>query len=148
MTGKSGLGVKVRSTTRTAPDATAQANWMRPLLSIVLLPFFDKPAYAPSSRSTALGLAARRWRISSATSPTNTSSSPRFSADTIAVATARGATFGGGTVWNHSISSGPVKTFTTLTPPGRSSARRQCDNERQAACDAEYAPNIGQFASA
>src|SRR6478672_1498470 len=61
-------------------------------------PAFNKPTYAPSSRSTALGLAARRWRISSATSPTNTSSSPRLSADTIALATARGATFGGGTV--------------------------------------------------
>jgi hypothetical protein len=86
--------------------------------------------------------------MSSATSPTNTSSSPRFSADTIALATARGATFGGGTVWNHSISSGPVNTFTTLTPPGRSSARKECDSDRQAACDAEYAPNTGQFASA
>src|SRR5262245_24841360 len=39
MTGKSGLSVKVRSTTRTAPDATAPANCLRPLLSIALLPF-------------------------------------------------------------------------------------------------------------
>src|SRR4029453_4167003 len=68
-------------------------------------PVSSKSAYAPSSRSTALGLAARRWRMSSATSPTNTSSSPRLSADTIDDATTRGATFGGGTVWNHSISS-------------------------------------------
>src|SRR5205823_14211748 len=82
-------------------------------------PVSSKSAYAPSSRSTALGLAARRWRMSSATSPTNTSSSPRLSADTIEVATTRGATFGGGTVWNHSISSGPVNTFTTLTPPAK-----------------------------
>jgi hypothetical protein len=70
-----------------------------------------------------------------------------LSADTIDDATTRGATFGGGTIWNHSISSGPVNTFTTLTPPGRSSARRECDSDRQAACDAEYAPNTGQFAS-
>src|SRR5712671_5909211 len=34
--------------------------------------FTNITAYAPSSRSTALGLAARRWRMSSATSPRNT----------------------------------------------------------------------------
>ena len=60
-----------------------------------------------------------------------------LSPDTTACAIARGASFGGGTVWNHSMSTGPVKRFRTLTPPGRSSARRQCDSDRHAACEAE-----------
>src|SRR6516225_3904956 len=89
------------------------------------------------SRSSAFGLTARRCRMSSATSPTNTSSSPRWSARTTALASAAGATFGGGTVWNHSVSSGPKNTFTTLTPPGRSSARMHCAADRQAASVAE-----------
>src|SRR6516162_9502600 len=89
------------------------------------------------SRSSAFGLTARRWRMSSATSPTNTSSSPRWSAPTTALASAAGVTFGGGTVWNHSVSSGPKNTFTTLTPPGRSSARMHCAADRQAASVAE-----------
>src|ERR1700716_2985746 len=38
MTGKSGLSVNVRSTTRTAPDATAPAKSKRLLLSTLVLP--------------------------------------------------------------------------------------------------------------
>src|SRR5262249_53825009 len=89
------------------------------------------------SRSSAFGLTARRCRMSSATSPTNTSSSPCSSARTTALAGAAGLTFGGGTVWNHSVSGGPKNTFTTLTPPGRSSARMHCAADRQAASVAE-----------
>src|SRR5262245_52847822 len=90
-----------------------------------------------SSRSSAFGLTARRCRMSSATSPTNTSSRPCWRARTTALASAAGVTFGGGTVWNHSVSSGPKNTFTTLTPPGRSSARMHCAADRQAASVAE-----------
>ena len=50
-----------------------------------------------------------------------------------ALACAAGVTLGGGTVWNHSVSSGPKNTLTTFTPPGRSSARMHCAAERQAA---------------
>src|SRR5919108_2278627 len=52
-----------------------------------------------SSRSSAFGLTARRCRMSSATSPTNTSSRPCRRAWTTALASVAGATFGGGTVW-------------------------------------------------
>src|SRR5258708_18896010 len=38
MTGKSGLSVNVRSTTRTAPEATAPAKFRRLLLSTLTLP--------------------------------------------------------------------------------------------------------------
>src|SRR6185369_11279079 len=92
------------------------------------------------SRSSALGLTARRWRTSSATSPTNASSTPCLSARTTALASAAGATLGGGTVWNHSVSSGPKNTFRTLTPPGRSSARMHCAADRHAASVAEWLP--------
>src|SRR5262245_61211372 len=85
------------------------------------------------SRSSALGLTASRWRMSSATSPTNASSRPRLRAAMTAPASAPGASLGGGTVWNHSVSSGPKNTFTTLTPPGRSSVRTHWAAERQAA---------------
>src|SRR5262249_20842299 len=84
------------------------------------------PTQAPSSRSSALGLTASRARMSSATSPTKTSSRPCCRARTVARASADGATLGGGTAWYHSVSSGPEKTFTTFTPPGRSSARSDC----------------------
>src|SRR5207253_4671718 len=50
------------------------------------------------SRSSALGLTARRCRMSSATSPTNASSMPCLSERTTALASAAGDTFGGGTV--------------------------------------------------
>jgi hypothetical protein len=48
-------------------------------------------------------------------------------------ARAAGVTLGGGTVWNHSVSSGPKNTLTMRTPLGRSSARRLCVADRQAA---------------
>ena len=48
-----------------------------------------------------------------------------------------GVTFGGGTVWNHSVSSGPKNTFITRTPPERNSARRHCAADSEAASAAE-----------
>ena len=45
-----------------------------------------------------------------------------------------------GPAWYHSVSSGPKKTFRTLTPPGRSSARSDSAAERHAASVAEKAP--------
>src|SRR5882757_2647907 len=102
--------------------------------------FACAPAHEPSSRSSALGLTASRARMSSATSPTKRSSSPCCSARTTSLARAAGATLGGCTAWYHSVSSGPKKTFRTLTPPCRSSARRDSDADRQAASVAEKAP--------
>src|SRR5579871_5710286 len=96
--------------------------------------------HSPNSRSSALGLTARRARMSCATSPTNASSMPARNAAITALASAAGATLGGGTVWNHSFSSGPENTLTTFTPPGRSSLRSVCAADRQAASTEENTP--------
>ena len=65
---------------------------------------------------------------------------PSFSALTIALASAAGATFGGGRFWFHSSSIGPGKTLMTRMPLGRISARRHCASECAAAFDAENVP--------
>ena len=138
MTGKSGLSVKVRSTTRTAPEEIAPASSRRLLLCIVTSSGLVEIPMSP------VELALERFRIGRETLPDLFGDisdihllEPASSPDTIACAIARGATFGGGTVWNHSVSTGPVNKFITLTPPGLSSARRQCESDRHAACEAE-----------
>ena len=64
----------------------------------------------------------------------------------MALASCGGVTFGGGTVWNQSVSRGPQKTLTTRTPPGRNSARNAWEADKIAAWLAENAPNAGQLA--
>ena len=47
----------------------------------------------------------------------------------MALASAAGATFGGGRFWFHSSSIGPGNTLITRMPAGRISARRHCASE-------------------
>src|SRR6185503_19471172 len=105
-------------------------------------------AQVESSFSNAFGLSRHLASHSCATSPGYTSSTPSRSALTTAVASAAGATFGGGRSWFHSSSSGPGKTLITRTPAGRISARRHCASECAAALEAENVPCGGKLASA
>ena len=60
-----------------------------------------------------------------------------FSPATMRRAAVAASSLGGGASWCHSSSIGPRKALTTRTPPSASSARRQCESESAAACEAE-----------